>query len=454
MAFSNIDSLNLGNLLQIVFSEGVRNQLSANAREWEQIKKWRVGNTQARELRFMLQTSYGPAAIQYRNPGTSGRSFPTAQQSTTQECTAKFKEIDATIELEYNLYDRALSSPEKYAEPLALEVQNKTIGSRRRLASDFYGDGTGVVGTASSVSDTDINTGGTITVTLSTSDTARGHVGSFEFGDLLLAKQSGGSARTPTGGSNFYAYKVTQKNRKNDTVTLQIVDSAGANVTSYTASGVTSGDAFYRVGQPTIPNLASISDYGTATEVLAGIESLAAWDGRTVHGITMSGVTSGTHVDAGGDALDARMVQEAMDTVKVNVGDDQYKWAKMCMAPENHAKLINSRETDRRFTTVDDNKRGVKFFAFQHGNDSVEAYTTEFIGKKRVLGLPEQKSGKKVLEYYGSDYKPVKLPGSGEFMLKPASGGGHVNMVVSYLHGILTLICKHPAAVWNIHNFT
>jgi hypothetical protein len=146
-------------------------------------------------------------------------------------------------------------------------------------------------------------------------------------------------------------------------------------------------------------------------------------------------------------------VQEAMDTVKVNVGQDQYRWAKMCMSPENHAKLINSRETDRRFNSVEDAKRGIRYFAYQHGNDSVEAYTSEFVSKKRIIGLPETKSGKKVMEYYGSDYKPIKLPGSGEFMLKPASGGGHVNTVVSYLHGILVYICKHPAAVWTIHNF-
>lgn len=431
--------------------------MSESYPEWEQIKRWRVGNTQARELRFMLQTSYGPAAIQYRNPGTTGRAFPTAQQSTTNEYTAKFKEIDATIELEYNLYDRALSSPEKYAEPLALEIQNKTIGSRRRTACDWYGDGTGVIGEVASNSDAEINTSGKyqVTVTLEEGDAARGGIGSFEFGDLLLAKQAGGSARTPTGGSNFYAYKVYKKNRKAGTVVLKLVDSSGAAVSGYTASSLADGDFFYRVGQPTFPDLSTtVADYGLATEVPAGLESLTAADGRVVHGITMEGATAGTVLDQSADPLDARMIQEAMDTVKVNVGPDQYRWAKMCMSPENHAKLINSRETDRRFVEVTDAKRGTRAFAFVHGNDTVEAYSSEFVKKQRILGIPEMKSGKKVLEYYGSDYKPVKMPGQGEFQLKPASGGGHVNMVVSYLHGILVYICKHPASVWTLRNFT
>ena len=405
----------------------------------------------------MLQTSYGPAAIQYRNPGTSGRAFPTAQQSTTSEYTAKFKEIDATIELEWNLYDRALSSPEKYAEPLALEIQNKTIGSRRRVAADLYGDGTGVVATLSSCAVTS-PASDKLVFTLDESDTARGGVGQCEFGDIYVLKATAGGAsalNTSLATEPVY-WKVTAKSRKDGTVTLQGLASDGttsAGTISSVTTPVTAGDVFYRMGQPTVPDLTSISDYATCSEVPAGLESLTAADGRSVHGITMSGALAGTRVDCEGQALDARFVQEAMDTVKVNVGQDSYRWAKMCMSPENHAKLINSRETDRRFQSVEDNKRGIRYWAYQHGNDSVEAYTTEFVSKKRIIGLPEQKNGKKIMEYYGSDYKPVKLPGSGEFMLKPASGGGHVNMVVSYLHGILVYVCKHPAAVWTLTNF-
>jgi hypothetical protein len=141
MAFQNIDNLQLGNLLQIIFSNGVRNQISQDFRDFEMVKRAKVGSSVARELRFMFQSSFGPAAIQYRDPGTSGRSFPSAQQATVNEYTAKFKEINATIELEYNLWDRARKSPEKYAEPLALEIDSKASAAKRLCARDFYGDG-------------------------------------------------------------------------------------------------------------------------------------------------------------------------------------------------------------------------------------------------------------------------------------------------------------------------
>lgn len=452
MTFTNIDSLRLGTLLQIIFSRGVRVQISKAYREWEQVKQMKVGSSLARELRFELQKNFGPAAIQYRNPGTTNRDFPTAQQSTLEEFTAKFKELEATIEIEYNLYKRALETPEKYGEPLAIELQSKTIALRRRIAADFYEEGLGVIGTSLTAVDT-TGAGGSVLVTLDATNTARGHVGLFEFGDLLLNKNAAGTADDPTVTGTFYAWRVKKKNRKANQVTLEAVNSAGT-VLALTASSIDATDVFYRVGQPTIPDLtAAIADYGTATEVFAGLESLGNSDGRVVHGITMDGAYAGSRIGCNAEVLDARHIQEAMDNVKVNVGPDEYRWKKMCMAPEAHAVLINSRETDRRFMSVEDNKRGTRYFAYMHENDAVEAYTSEFVRKNRIWGLPESTGGEKVIESHMSDFKPVKMPGGSEFMLKPSASGGYSNMVVSYVNGVYLLVAKHPAAIWSLSDF-
>lgn len=455
MAFNNITELQLGNLLQIIFSDGVRNQISEDYRDFEMISRNKEGNSAAREIRFMLQTNYGPAAIQYRDPGTPNRPFPAGHQSTVSEYSAKFKEINSTIELEYNLWDRARKSPEKYAEPLALEIMSKTTAAKRRLAADLYGDGTGVIGSIAASQGT-LN-GSDVDFTLTATDTARGHVGLFEFGDILLAKEEDGTASTlaVTGGTVAY-WQVIAKDRDNDTVTLRALES---DLTPITATGVTQNTAaevFYRYGQPTtdLDLTAAITDYGSATEVIAGLESLTAADGRTVHGITMSGATAGTEVDAGGQPIDVTYIQKVLDNVKINVGQDSYKWKMMCMAPEAQASLIEGRETDRRFQTVEDNKRGIRFFAYVHGNDVVETYTSEYVPKKRIYMLPESNgTGKKVLEFWGSDFETVKGQGMGDFHLK-ATANGYVNNIVSYLQSIGVMICKHPAAVAKIRNFT
>jgi len=458
MTFSNIDQLNLGNLLQIVFSNGVRNQISQDYRDWEYVSRYRVGNSAARELRFMFQTNYGPAAIQYRNPGqTGGRAFPAAQQSTIQENTAKFKEINATIELEYNMWDRARKSPEKYGEPLALEIQAKTTAAKRRIAADLYGDGTGVIGELGA-SSAAFNANGTVTFTLADTNSARGTVGFFEFGDLLYLRAAAGTATAfdTNLATEPDHWKVVSKDRTTRQVTLRGRDSAGAdlNVTGITTQP-TAGEVFYRYGQPTIPNLTTIgsSDYGTLTEVIAGLDSLTAADGRTIHDITMEGATAGTRVDAGGNPLDVTYIQQALDKVKVAVGQDSYSWKMMSMSPEAHSTLVESRETDRRFQTVQDTKRGISFFAYVHGNDTVETYTSEYVPQQKMYMLPEAKSSDKVLEYWGSDFETVKANGMGDFHLKPASGGGHENTIVSYLSSIGVIVCKHPASIAVVENF-
>jgi len=94
MSFSNIDSLNLGQLLQIVFSDGVRNQISVDFRDFEMVKRAKVGNSVARELRFMFQTSLGAGAVQYHKPSVADRAFPAAQQVTIGEKNRQVQRIE------------------------------------------------------------------------------------------------------------------------------------------------------------------------------------------------------------------------------------------------------------------------------------------------------------------------------------------------------------------------
>ena len=447
---ANIDTLNLGKILQIAFSDGVRNQISTDFRDFEYIKRAKVSGSLPRELRFMFQTSLGAAAIQYANAGAgAGRLFPNSQQVKIQENTAIMKELQATIELEYNLFDRARKSPEKYAEPLAIEIDSNMSAPKRRLAADLYGDGTGVVGTIASVA---ISSGKAV-VTLSSSNTAKGHVGFFEYYDLLVHKVAAGTAGTaPTVASGTFAqWSVLDKDRTANTVTLEAQDSSG-NALTVNSWAPAAGEVFYRYGQPSFPNLSTITDYSTGTDIIAGLESLTANDGRIVHNITMSGPTGGSRYDAGGNPLDVKHIQKLLDQVKLAVGQDRYRWKALTMAPESHASLIESRETDRRFQTVEDNKRGVKFFAYVHGNDVLECVTSEYVPQNRIYCMPETKAGEKVLEFHGSDFETVKGQDMSDFHLK-VGGSGYTNAMVSYLLSTGVFVCRHPKAIGVINNF-
>ena len=459
MAFSNIDAVTapLGNLLQIKFSDGIRNQISKDFRDWEMVLKAKVSNSAARELRFMLLTAFGVDAINYANPGTIDSVFPSADRSSLQEYTAKFKEIRATIEVQYDLFERAIMSPEKYGEPIKVEMDSKLSASKRRLAADFHADGTGVLGTIASAT---LGSGTSPSlvpqqITLDASDSARGHVGLFEYGQKVVPRNIAGTGTATVAAVGVFShFVVIQKERDNQVLVLQAYNTAGVGTALTTAPAAT--ESLYRKAQvdaSDAPNLASIADYGTATQVMAGLPSLVAADGRTIHGMQMSGAIASSELDAGGNPIDVRHIQRAMSQVKVKVGQDQYSWKMMVQAPETLDSLIESRETDRRFMSMGDGARGTKKFVYQHQNDSLECYTSEYCQPKRIYILPESKAGQKVLEFHGSDFKTVKAPGGGDFHLKP-SASGFVATVVSYMQAIGVVICKHPASVAVIRNFS
>ena len=103
MAVNNIDNLSLGKLLQIVFSEGVRVQISQDFRDWEMINRFQAPISPAREYRFSFQNTLNPASIQHVSPEGSFHNFPRGFKPTVEEKTAIMKSLEATMEIEYDL---------------------------------------------------------------------------------------------------------------------------------------------------------------------------------------------------------------------------------------------------------------------------------------------------------------------------------------------------------------
>lgn len=458
MAFQNITNLSLGDVLQIYYSDGIRNQISREYGDWEMIKREKIADPKGRQVDFYLQKSLGPSAVQRRNPGVAS-SFPTAQKVTTSEHSAVAKEIQATIEIDYNLWKRAeMSKDVRYAEPLKIEMESKLDALKRQLSLELHLDGTGVLGQVESSLTATVVSSGDLVVQLSNDNTARGHVGAFQYDEILIVREPDGTASaldTNLVTEPVY-FKVIDRDFDNDTITLRGLDSSFAELTiASITTDFTDGDVFYKFAQPTIPDLTSISDYGTASEVMPGLESLSADDGRNVHGITMSGVTKGTRYDAGNVQLDTAHVEAVMNKVKINVGQAAYAFKMGILAPQAYSVFINGRDSDRRFNATEDLKNGARKWTYQHRNDTIELYSSEFAKKKRFYIMPEARQGQgKVLEYHGTDFMPVKAPNGSEFHLKPAAAGGHQNVIVSYMDSYGTLLCKHPAALAVIENFT
>lgn len=463
MAYSPISSLPLGKIVQIAFDSGIRNQISEAHRSFEMIKKARVSSSVPRSIRFYFQSSLLPSNVQWRDPGTQNRSFPNAFQPLESEYEAQLKEVNASLELEYNLYQAAKKSPEKYAEPLQNIINSATISTKREMARALWLDGTGVIGTlpASSAAVTS-PASNQLVFTLDEASGSRGHVGTFEYNEIYILKTAAGAATaldTNLGTEPVY-WQCVLKDRAAGTVTLKGLDSSFAAVASMTVVNTPPEDnsVFYKYNQPTIPDLTAIvlgtTDYGTISEMMAGMPSLAASDGRVMHGITMSGATGASSYNAGGNPLDLSHFNGVMDLAKIEVGSDRYSWKQAIGSPEAQSGLIESRETDRRFISWQDNLRGTTRFGVVHRNDKIELVDDEYVAPTDLWIMPESKSGQKVLEYHGSDFETVQAGADSDgFQLKVASGQ-YVNTMISYLFNRCVLINKHPKSCARIYNFS
>jgi hypothetical protein len=466
MAVNQIDNAaKLGKLLQIIYSNGVVNQLSEDFRDWDAVSKLRVSEEAARSINFTLQTGYGPRSTGWSRQGV-GANFKSSQQSNTSEKSAGFNQMDSTIELEYDLWQRALGTPAKYAEPLALEINNKAIIQKRLLSSVFHRDGSGLLAISEAAAPTKQAVGSSFLVRVSMDGVSGADATGYNGGGSRYAEYQDGHIMCAIDGSiatlaTAAVFEVVSKNRRADYVDYKVLDSAGAELNEAAVDAVISAMAttafyVYRENQPTRPDLSSgivsLGEINNISEVMPGLESLFAADGRTLHGIDMIGATAGTQYDASGDPIDIRHLDEGLSELKVIVGQGKYKYNQLLCTPEGRSALIDSQEQDRRLQALTDDKRGFKGFGYVHDNDTLELSTSEFCKKESMWVMPQGGKEKGVIELHGKDFKPVQVGSQDTFL--GLAGGNHAQKVNKYMLGYMTLLSKHPAATLKIKNFT
>jgi hypothetical protein len=397
------------------------------------------------------------ASAQALGAGDSG-DYPKGYRSTLQEATANFKFYGMTVNVPRQLLMLKGAALVQNADMLNEELDAKAISMARVLSGMVFRDGTGVIGIVSGAPAVS-TANSTITVTLSTTDanSDRSHIGWFDVGDHVKFASSAGVASNTTSnaGTPVAYWKIVSKDEDENTVVLAPYSSTDSAVTIANATiGTTDpddGDYIYRTGT-TANNLSgSISDYGNVSEELAGLAALVSDDGRTVHGIAHTGALQGTIKDVAGAAIEAKHFQQALSKAKRQAGRGMYQYENALLFDNVYDAFAESAEADRRFLAVTDATRGFKKIGFQHAKDFVEFMPDEFVPKKRIWILP---SSKEVLQFYGEDFKPVDVGGQKVFLKTSSSGAGHARAVQQYSEGAGVLICRHPAAVIKMVDFT
>jgi hypothetical protein len=131
-----------------MFSKGLTSQINRESVEFDNIlMALDQGSDTSREYRYQLLNSLDFGRIKWQNPGTAGasRTFAPSSGVSITEVTAKMKEIQSTVSFDWNLYDRILKSPLKYASNIDVEVQAALDVNKIELSRRVFGDGTGVL---------------------------------------------------------------------------------------------------------------------------------------------------------------------------------------------------------------------------------------------------------------------------------------------------------------------
>lgn len=463
MAFQNVSELDLGTFLQTIYSKGIFHQTSRDYSDFDMIKMHNVKIAPGRQYDFQLSTSLAPASTQRRNPGQSDRPFPKGFKIAHKEYTAKFKEIQTTIEVDGQLLARASETPQKYAELWATQAELSLDGARRVMASEIYRDGTGALVHIGSTTDLG---GGELEITLAANDRdinsatyGVSHAGWCEAEDILVAKTRASNGTTLVAGDSAGTaafWEVKTVDPENGKVVVKALDS---NYEELAAVGTPPADTevLFRFDQqifPAFDNIDSTVDLGSVSTPLAGYSALCADDGRKVHGMELEGALAGSQIDAAGAAIDVKFIEQAMNKAKRRVGPTRYTWKKMCTSYQTRSALIESKETDRRFVSVKDNDRGSAEFNYIHGETQLRLGSSEYCPEDAIWMLPEvRSSGEKVMEYVGDEMKVAKYGNMADFHLK-VSSGEYVDTVQQFMRGVNLLLCKHPAAVASIVGFT
>lgn len=453
---NTLDSIDIYQFLKIYQMNGFTRNLSEASEMWSYVKKLSEMDAQARSVKYLLIDELGYAAVQALPADGSG-TYPSAQRSGLQEPEAVYKEWGWTVSVPRVLESKTGSELMQYAKPLATELDNKQIAFARLKSIEFQGDGTGAIGKLSANPSA---SGGNIVFDIShaSADAGRSFTRWFQEGDIVKCAAPDGTARlgATSGGNEVTEFKVVNVDESAQTVTCSAetnpTDPADLTITG--AGTCASGDYLYRRGttpnSTTIDSIATTVDYAALSEVMAGLESLTANDNRKLHGVNMTGSIKGTRKDLNAAVIDSKHFQQLLSELKRKAGKGRYKYNAAFMADEVYDSLVESRETDRRFHSIEDTDRGVKGIGYVHGRDRVEFIPDEFCHSQRIWVLPE---GKDALCYLGKDAQQVKPNGNDPFHLSVSSSGYGRDME-TFFEQAGVMISKHPRALGCIEDFT
>lgn len=438
----------MAGLIQLVFTKDTMLTISDNFKDWENIKRVKVAGHDPRAILYSLTKSLGSQSVQGAARGKVA--LPKAKGAKYVEAEARLKRLYSAIEIDYDLFEGAKVTPQKYADPLAQEIKLKSIAQNRYLSGVANRDGSSILATVVSE-----GTEGVDEIINFESEPVVGGFGAghLEYDEAYQVFRADGAQSVSSVG-----YVLVLDTERNDNDNYAVIekydneDSTGAKAT-FT---IEAGDVLCKVAMPVDPKYASAADtwarpVGEELSELGveigGLYAIAAADGATYNGVEAKGSTKVTQVKANSKLADLDHLQRVMDKLNTKMG--RYKYNQMLVSPGVQRTFLQAQESDRRLRDHKDKDRGFDGFGFKHGGMLLACEDSQFVPKHEISIVPADAKG--VVQMHGSDFKEFSVDGKSSF---PVVGqtGSYESAIVKYMYGTMTFICNNPAAIGRVKN--
>lgn len=453
----------MSSLIQSVYTKETMVTISDDHKDWENVKRVRVSGHDPRSILYSLNKSFGSGGVQ---PGPRGKTaLPVAQSSSYQECEARLKRLYSAIEIDLDLWEGAKVTPNKYADPLAQEIKNKSTAQLQYLSGMINRDGSGILATVESVSGLKLNfekapsCGGAGANHLSYNEVYA--VVRADGSESLVAgkKYLSGPAHIiglvevfdieRNGGDNYAEVEVYS----GDTAAVGVSGSESLLISA--VSDIEVGDVICKLGA-IVPKEYAESAASFARPVdkelallgneIGGFYAIANDDGATYNGVTAEGSTKVSAIDASEELADLDQLQRMMNKLVSKMGS-RYKYDQMLVSPGIERTFLQAQESDRRLVSHTDKERGFDGFGFKTNGQTLACQVSQFAFLQEINVVPKDLKG--VVQMHGTEYKEIAVDSQKTF-LKTRDGGGYETALQKYMYATMTFICPNPAAMGRV----
>lgn len=466
-----ISEADLGRVLLIYQTKSYQSLLNEDVYEFQNlvsVNSERAGST-AESYTYQRLTALGHDSVREVDPGGASKEFFSGDSSVLDRITVKMKETQTAVEVRQDVWKRAQLSYKDAAtalDPLKLELHNKNIITLQRKEKTYHGDGTGVLAENSAAATI---SGGTAILSLYNQEGKRGFVRWLEFNDKVQLRDPDGTQRVPSVSSGTFSYfRVFARTElvvagTAPTVTLKAYDSSDTELTITAFASAADGDYLFPDHQPAVDLSGAIADYAEITNVEPGLISISAEDGRVVDGVTMSGVSAGTHQDAGGATFWHTQFSELLSKLKLRSGEHKYKFPTIKMSPEVFDFIVTLNEGQRFLTDIKEAEHGMMGYYYTHRDTLSKLQVSRYCPSYRMYFEPQNKkldgsvdvSKDAPLRFVFSDFDFITRPDNGKIWdWKVDSTAGRLQIMQAHMQGFCRFIAPQASAIGVLKNYS